>query len=79
MSNWVCFIPSKAGDVLMCVFTYIGKLEVSMALAYTQSANLRALSLKSGCPEALLNCQPFFESWSIPKFITHFIWICILP
>lgn len=38
-----------------------------MALAYTRSANLRALSLKAGCPEAISNCQPFFEKLVNPQ------------
>jgi hypothetical protein len=38
-----------------------------MALAYTRSANLRALSFKAGCPEAILNCQPFFEKLVNPQ------------
>lgn len=38
-----------------------------MALAYTRSANLRALALKSGCPEVILNSQPFFEKLVNPQ------------
>lgn len=38
-----------------------------MAKSYVRSANLRALTSKLGCPEAIQNCQPIFEKMVDPQ------------
>ena len=38
----------------------IGELEQTIAQSYTRSANLRALTSKSECPEAIKNCHSIF-------------------
>ncbi|KAF8878986.1 hypothetical protein CPB84DRAFT_1852223 [Gymnopilus junonius] len=38
-----------------------GQLEETIAKAFVKSANLRALTMKSGCPTAIKNCHNFFS------------------
>jgi len=38
-----------------------GQLEETIATSFVKSANLRALLSKSECPEAIKNCQAFFQ------------------
>ena len=42
-------------------------MEETIARAYTQTANLRALLLKSGCPEAIQHCKVFFDKLLTPQ------------
>ncbi len=45
----------------------IGEMEETIARAYTRSANLRALLLKSGCPEVIQHSKAFFDKLLDPQ------------
>ena len=45
----------------------IGEMEETIARAYTRSANLRALLLKSGCPEVIRHSKVFFDKLLDPQ------------
>jgi hypothetical protein len=42
-------------------------MEETIARAYVRSANLRALLLKSGCPEVVQHCKDFFDELLNPQ------------
>ena len=44
-----------------------GELEESIARAYTRSANLRGMLLKSGCPDAVKHCESIFRKLVDPQ------------
>jgi hypothetical protein len=44
-----------------------GQLEETIATSFVKSANLRALLTKSECPEAIKNCQAFFQKLVDPE------------
>jgi len=44
-----------------------GQLEETIATSFVKSANLRALLTKSECPEAIKNCQAFFQKLVDPQ------------
>jgi len=45
----------------------IGKMEETIARAYTRSAHLRAILLKSGCPEVIQHSKVFFDKLLDPQ------------
>ena len=44
-----------------------GQMEETIATSFVKSANLRALLTKSECPEAIKNCQAFFQKLVDPE------------
>jgi hypothetical protein len=44
-----------------------GQLEETIATSFVKSANLRALLTKSECPDAIRNCQAFFQKLVDPE------------
>ena len=44
-----------------------GEMEETIARAYARSANLRALLLKSGCPEVIRHSEVFFNKLLDPQ------------
>lgn len=53
--------------VVTSQFVILGDLEETMARAYTRSANLRALLLKSGCPEVIHHSEQIFRKLVNPQ------------
>lgn len=58
---------SNCDSMISYLKSTVGEMEETIARAYIRSANLRALLLKSGCPEAIQHCKLFVDRLLNPQ------------